>query len=152
MLLILLTTFTMKCIELVKIDKVTDLLSLSLSLSLSSPPPQLFGYLATFIWFASIWYAYKDTVWHKDRTGPLAKLYQQKDAEGQGETPESECKYTSTLLLLCMIVYCVVCIYMQFLNVATLYQSTSAHVLIWSTEYSLICIYLSFRLIDCVWG
>ena len=62
-------------------------LSLSLSLSLSFFPPhtihQIFGWLASFIWFASIWFVYKDTFWHKDRTGPLAKLYQQ-DNEGEG--------------------------------------------------------------------
>ena len=44
---------------------------------------QIFGWLATFVWFASIWFVYKDTFWHKDRTGPLAKLYQPKE-EGQG--------------------------------------------------------------------
>ena len=50
---------------------------------------QIFGYLATFIWFASIWFVYKDTVWHKDKTGPLAALYGNKDEEG-GEAPASK--------------------------------------------------------------
>ncbi len=50
---------------------------------------QIFGWLATFIWFASIWFVYKDTVWHRDRTGPLASLYQKK-AEETGEKPKDQ--------------------------------------------------------------
>lgn len=35
----------------------------------------IFGYLASFIWLSSAWFVYKDTVWHKDKTGPLSSLY-----------------------------------------------------------------------------
>ncbi len=42
---------------------------------------QILGWLATFIWFASIWFVYKDTVWHRDRTGPLASLYRKKSEQ-----------------------------------------------------------------------
>lgn len=42
----------------------------------------IFGWLLCIVWFSSLWFTYKDTHWHKDRTGPLAP------AEGeQGATP-----------------------------------------------------------------
>ena len=63
---------------------------LSLSLSLSLCCTQIFGWLASFIWFASIWFVYKDTYWHNDRTGPLAKLYQARNPEGQEGRQEGD--------------------------------------------------------------
>lgn len=52
-------------------------------------PWQIFGYLAAFIWLASVWFVYKDTVWHKDKTGPLASIYgivdKEKGTSGEGQ-------------------------------------------------------------------
>jgi len=36
---------------------------------------QILGWLATFVWGCSLWYLFKDTTWHKDRTGPLSSIY-----------------------------------------------------------------------------
>ncbi|XP_064400768.1 synaptophysin-like protein 1 [Halichondria panicea] len=55
----------------------------------------IFGWLASFIWLASLWFVYKDTVWHKDASGPLAALYEHQankkaSKEGQDERGEGE--------------------------------------------------------------
>ena len=52
---------------------------------------QIFGYVATFVWLASVWFVFKDTPWHKDVAGPLASIYnitsKQKDtSEAQQES------------------------------------------------------------------
>lgn len=46
---------------------------------------QILGWLASFIWASSLWFVYKDTTWHKDKTGPLASIYTVAEkAKGRG--------------------------------------------------------------------
>jgi hypothetical protein len=50
----------------------------------------VFGWLLCFVWFCSIWFTFKDTHWHKDRSGPLGGAYTSEEGADKGATPAGE--------------------------------------------------------------